>query len=71
MKQLVNIRLILDIREYHANIYRNSKTGELAHVEFPAGVVKDVNYGGSIRAFLFLLNNECCTSIDKNNLSES
>ena len=24
-----------------------------------------MNYGGSIRAFLFLLNNDCCTSIDK------
>lgn len=25
----------------------------------------DVNYGGSVKAFLFLLNNDCCTSIDK------
>ena len=24
-----------------------------------------MNYDGSIRAFLFLLNNDCCTSIDK------
>lgn len=62
VKQLVNIRLILDVREYHADVYRNSKTGELAHAEFPAGVVNDVNYGGSIRAFLFLLNNECGTT---------
>lgn len=65
VKQLVNIRLMLDVQEYHADVYRNSKTGELVHAEFPAGVVNDVNYGGSIRAFLFLLNNECCTSIDK------
>ena len=35
------------------------------HAAFPAGVVDDVNYGGSIRAFLFLLNNDCCTSLDK------
>lgn len=65
VKQMTNIRLVLDVREYHADVYRNSQTGELAHAEFPAGVVNDVNYGGSIRAFLFLLNNECCTSIDK------
>lgn len=65
VKQMINIRLVLDIREYHADVYRNSQTGELAHAEFPAGVVNDVNYGGSVRAFLFLLNNECCTSIDK------
>ncbi|MFR7848707.1 MAG: hypothetical protein ACLU8S_14920 [Coprococcus phoceensis] len=32
---------------------------------FPDGVIDDVNYDGDIRAFLFLLNNDCCTSIDK------
>lgn len=65
VKQLVNIRMILEVTEYHADVYYNSKTGERIHAEFPAGVVDDVNYGGSIKAFLFLLNNDCCTSIDK------
>ena len=65
VKQLVNIRMILEVTEYHADVYHNSKTGERIHAEFPAGVVDDVNYGGSIKAFLFLLNNDCCTSIDK------
>ena len=64
-KQLINIRVILDVTEYHADVYYNSKTGERIHADFPEGVVDDVNYGGSIRAFLFLLNNDCCTSIDK------
>ncbi len=64
-KQLANIRMILEVTEYRADVYYNSKTGERIHAEFPAGVVDDVNYGGSIKAFLFLLNNECCTSIDK------
>lgn len=27
--------------------------------------VKALNYDGSIKAFLFLLNTDCCTSIDK------
>lgn len=35
VKQMVNIRLVLDVREYHADVYRNSKTGELAHAQFP------------------------------------
>ena len=35
------------------------------HAAFPDGVVDEVNYDGSIRAFLFLLNNDCCVSIDK------
>lgn len=65
IKQLVNVRTILEVTEYHADVYYNSKTGERIHAEFPSGVVDDVNYGGSIKAFLFLLNNECCTSIDK------
>lgn len=65
VKQLVNIRTVLEVIEYHADVYYNPKTGERVHAEFPAGVVDDVNYGGSIKAFLFLLNNGCCTSIDK------
>ena len=65
IKQLVCIRMILDVTEYHADVYYNSKTGERVHAAFPDGVVDDVNYDGSIRAFLFLLNNDCCTSIDK------
>lgn len=65
VKQLVGIRMLLDVTEYHADVYYNAKTGERIHAAFPAGVVDDVNYDGSIKAFLFLLNNECCTSIDK------
>ena len=65
MKQMVNIRMVLDVTEYHADVYYNRQTGERVHAAFPDGVIDDVNYGGSIRAFLFLLNNDCCTSIDK------
>ncbi len=65
VKQLVNVRLTLDVTEYRADIYYNPKTGERLHAEFPDGVVDDVNYGGSIKTFVFLLNNDCCTSIDK------
>lgn len=72
VKQHVGIRLLLEVTEYHADVYYNSKTGERIHAAFPHGVVNDVNYDGSVKAFLFLLNNECCTSIDKsrNFLSE-
>lgn len=65
IKQMIDIRLLMDVTEYQADVYYNSKTGERIHARFPEGVVDDVNYGGSIRAFLFLLNNDCCTSIDK------
>ncbi len=65
VKQMVNIRLVLEVTQYHADVYYNSKTGERIHAQFPAGVTDEVNYGGSIKAFLFLLNNDCCTSLDK------
>ena len=65
VKQLVSIRMVLGVKEYHADVYYNSQTGERVHAAFPDGVIDDVNYDGSIRAFLFLLNNDCCTSIDK------
>lgn len=64
-KQLVGLKVLVTVQEYVAEIYRNTKTGETAHAEFPEGVSDDVNYDGSIKAFLFLLNNECCVSIDK------
>lgn len=64
-KQLINIKLVLEVTEFRAHIYRNSKTGETYHAPFPGGVVDDVNYGGSVKAFLYLLNNDCYTSIDK------
>ena len=65
VKQVVGIHLVLDVTEYHADVYYNSKTGERIHAPFPDGVVNDVNYDGSIKAFLFLLNNECGVSIEK------
>lgn len=64
-KQLVGLKVLVTVQEYVAEIYRNTKTGETAHAEFPEGVSDDVNYDGSVKAFLFLLNNECCVSIDK------
>lgn len=65
VKQLVNVRMVLDVAEYRADVYYNSRTGERIHAAFPDGIKDDVNYGGSVKAFLFLLNNDCCTSIDK------
>lgn len=65
IKQLIGIRMTLDVTEYQADVYYNAKTGERIHAAFPDGVVNEVNYDGSIRAFLFLLTQDCCTSIDK------
>lgn len=34
IKQLVSIRMMLDVTEYHADVYYNSKTGERVHAAF-------------------------------------
>ena len=65
VKQMVRLRVLLDVTEYRAAVYHNSKTGEYAHAAFPEGVVNDVNYDGSVKAFLFLLNSVCGTSFCK------
>ena len=57
--------MIMNVTEYQADVYYNSTTGERIHAAFPSGVVDDVNYDGSIKALLFLLNTDCAVSIDK------
>ena len=36
VKQLVSIRMILNVTEYHADVYYNSQTGERVHACFDA-----------------------------------
>ena len=64
-KQLIDFQISVSVDEYYTPELRNIKTGQRVHAEFPDGVRNDINYGGSIKAFLFLLNNRCCVSIDK------
>ena len=65
VKQLIGVHMVMDVTEYHAEVFRNAKTGELRHAAFPDGVVNDVNYDGTVKALLFYLNVECAVSIDK------
>lgn len=37
IKQRVGIRMLLDVTEYHADVYYSSQTGERVHAPFPAG----------------------------------
>ena len=64
-KQVVNLNVTLFVDEYVTEEFRNIHTGQRVHAQFPEGVINDVNYGGSVKAFAFLLNNYCCVSIDK------
>ncbi|MDD2338378.1 MAG: transposase [Geobacteraceae bacterium] len=64
-KQVVNVAIHMSVVEYDTPEFRNLRTGQRVHADFPAGVVNDVNYGGTVKAISFLLNNRCGVSIDK------
>lgn len=64
-KQVVNIGITVNVVEYDTPEFRNMRTGQRVHADFPDGVVNDINYGGSIKAVAFLLNNRCGVAIDK------
>ena len=63
-KQVVNIVVKTIVDEYATPEYRNVKTGQRVHADFPDGVVNDVSYGGSVKAFAYLLNNRCNVSVE-------
>ena len=64
-KQKVSIQMEVRVVEYFTKEYRNGKTGARVHAPFPEGYRDEVNYDGSIKAFAFLLGNECNVSHDK------
>jgi len=64
-KQVVNLSVSIVVDEYSTPEFINKRTSQRVHADFPEGVVNDVNYGGSIKAFSFLLNSRCCVSIGK------
>jgi hypothetical protein len=64
-KQMIGFHVTVSCDEYVTEEFRKVSTGQRVHAQFPPGVVDDVNYDGSVKAFAFLLNNYCCVSIDK------
>ena len=64
-KQMINICVNVIVDEYSTPEFRNVRTGQRVHAGFPKGVANDVNYGGSVKAFAFLVNNRYCVSIEK------
>lgn len=64
-KQLVSLRIYLEVTEYETPEFRSKATGQRVHAPFPGGLKDDVTYDGSVKAAAFLLNNECNVSIEK------
>lgn len=64
-KQVVGITVTLNVTEYRTPEFRNQTTGQRVHAAFPHGLKDEVTYDGTVKAFAFLLNNQCDASIDK------
>lgn len=64
IKEKILLHVNLEVVEYTTSEYRNVKTGQRVHADFPEGFVDDVNYDGSVKAFAYLLGNECNVSHD-------
>lgn len=62
---MIGIRVVPVVTEYTAVEFYDKKKGRTVHSPFPEGVVDDVNYDESMKAFLFLLNSRCNVSLEK------
>ena len=61
-RQKIGLRVELSVVEYTARIFRDRETGGRVHAAFPNGYVSTVNYDSTVKAFAFLLTNECNVS---------
>ena len=57
IRQLIDISISVNVTDYIAEEYRNRKTGTRYHAAFPNALASSVNYGPSVKALAFLLNN--------------
>jgi hypothetical protein len=64
-KQLIDISMSVNVTDFITDEYRNRVTGSRCHAPFPSGIVNEVNYGSSVKALAFLLNNYYNVSIEK------
>ena len=64
-KQLVKLHVGVEVVEYNTPEFRNQTTGQRVHAAFPEGLKDEVTYDGTVKAFAYLLNNECYVSIGK------
>ena len=63
-RQVVNISVNVVVDEYSTPEFMDLRSKQCVHAKFPDGVVNEVNYGGSVKAFAYLLNNHCNVSIE-------
>ena len=64
-RYVIEIRMDIKVKNYTADEYRSRTTKKLYHAPFPVNALNKINYGSSVKALAFLLNNICNVSIAK------
>lgn len=64
-RQKIFLEIRVKVVEYQAKVFRSIKTGSKVHAAFPEGYETDISYDGTVKAAMFLLNNECNVSLGK------
>ena len=53
-KQLVKVHVVTEVIEYWTPEFRNVRTGQRVHADFPPGITDDVNYDGTVKALAYM-----------------
>lgn len=64
-KQVAEICVKVEVTDYWSYQYRNRRTGAKYHAPFPEGMQLEMNYGESVKAFIFLMKNHLNVSEKK------
>lgn len=64
-RKMVSLRLVREVTEYKAFVWKNVKTGRKVSAEFLANCVNEINYDESVKAFLLILTCYMNVSIRK------
>lgn len=64
-KQVVHVSLVIQADEYQTPEFRRITNRHRVHADFPKGVDNEVNFGSSVQALAFLLNQHYNVSIAK------
>ena len=64
-KKVADLVFRVDVIEYQAREFRNTKTGRILHAAFPGGISDEITYGPAAKSVASLLNNCYNVSIEK------
>ena len=65
IKQIQSVRLIVEVVQYEAVVYRNRSNGKRVWARFPKGIVNDITYDASVKALACMLHSHGNMSYEK------